>query len=276
MQLTLLPSETSTEEIALTPHGFSQFPSLNDYSKIIVYFSGGKDSLACALRLLELGVPREKIELWHHLTDGREGSTLMDWPTTASYCRAVANALGIPLYFSWKVGGFEGEMLRENSLTAPTKFETPSGEIRQVGGTRGKPNTRLRYPMAVADLKKRWCSPYVKIDVAAAALRNQERFNHTKTLTISGERAEESPGRAKYKVFEKDRTDNRGKWVSQLAPYEHLPEMVFKASKSGRHVDRWRPVHQWSEAKVWEIIKRWSINPHPAYHLGWGRVSCLH
>lgn len=276
MQLTLFQPETTTEEITLTPQGFTQTPLLSDYSKIIVYFSGGKDSLACVLHLLELGVPPEKIELWHHEIDGREGSTLMDWACTPAYCQAVADALGIPLYFSWKVGGFEGEMLRENSLTAPTKFETPEGEIKQVGGSRGKPNTRQRYPMAVADLMKRWCSPYVKIDVAAIALRNQNRFNHTKTLTVSGERGEESPGRAKYQTFEADRTDNRGKWVSQLKPYEHLPEMELKVSKSTRHVDRWRPVHTWAEKEIWEIIKRWCINPHPAYRLGWGRVSCLH
>ena len=24
------------------------------------------------------------------------------------------------------------------------------------------------------------------------------------------------------------------------------------------------------------IIKKYSVNPHPAYRLGWGRVSCIH
>lgn len=52
----------------------------SSYDVVIVAFSGGKDSLACLLHLLELGVPRSKIELWHHDVDGREGSTLMDWP----------------------------------------------------------------------------------------------------------------------------------------------------------------------------------------------------
>ena len=39
---------------------------LENYDKIIVLFSGGKDSLASLLYLLELGVPEDKIELWHH------------------------------------------------------------------------------------------------------------------------------------------------------------------------------------------------------------------
>ena len=37
---------------------------LEDYDKIIVLLSGGKDSLACVLDLLERGVPREKLELF--------------------------------------------------------------------------------------------------------------------------------------------------------------------------------------------------------------------
>ena len=45
------------------------FP-LEDYDLIVVLISGGKDSVACYLKLLELGVPKEKIEFWHHDFDG--------------------------------------------------------------------------------------------------------------------------------------------------------------------------------------------------------------
>ena len=51
-------------------------PDLQSYDHILVAFSGGKDSLACLLHLLDLGVPRTRIELWHHRIDGAEG-TLM-------------------------------------------------------------------------------------------------------------------------------------------------------------------------------------------------------
>jgi 3'-phosphoadenosine 5'-phosphosulfate sulfotransferase (PAPS reductase)/FAD synthetase len=230
-------------------------PDLASYEKVIVYFSGGKDSLACLLHLFERGVPAEKIELWHHEIDGREGSQLMDWMCTPDYCRKVAEAFNIPIYFSWKVGGFEREMMRENTLTAPTRFETPEGEVRQIGGTRGKANTRLKFPQVSANLSVRWCSAYLKIDIGAAAIRNQTRFNNSRTMVISGERAEESAARSKYAEFEPDRTDNRD-------------------GRNARHVDRWRPIHKWSEAEIWAIIERWKVNPHPAYHLGWGRVSC--
>jgi 3'-phosphoadenosine 5'-phosphosulfate sulfotransferase (PAPS reductase)/FAD synthetase len=228
---------------------------IDSYDKIIVYFSGGKDSLACLLNLFDLGVDPSKIELWHHEIDGREGSELMDWPITPDYCRKIAAAFGVPIYFSWKIGGFEREMLRHNALTAPTRFETPDEGIKQVGGTRGKANTRLKFPQVSANLSVRWCSAYLKIDVGAAAIRNQKRFNNSRTLTISGERAEESAARANYKEFEPDRSDNRN-------------------GRTARHVDRWRPVHAWTEAEIWAIIKKYSVNPHPAYWLGWGRVSC--
>ena len=39
---------------------------LNLFDYIIVYFSGGKDSLACVLNLIKIGIPREKIILFHH------------------------------------------------------------------------------------------------------------------------------------------------------------------------------------------------------------------
>ena len=89
---------------------------LHSYDHIIVAFSGGKDSTACVLHLKEAGADLSKVELWHHDVDGREGSELMDWPITRGYCESFAKALDLPLYYSWKVGGFEREMLRDQAL----------------------------------------------------------------------------------------------------------------------------------------------------------------
>lgn len=97
----------------------------------------------------------------------------------------------------------------------------------------------------------RWCSPALKIDVLAAAIRNQRRFDDGRTLVITGERAEESPSRARYANLEPHRT-----------------------STSVRSVDHWRPVLAWSEREIWEAIAYAGIRPHPAYVLGWGRLSC--
>jgi len=230
---------------------------LMSYDKILVCFSGGKDSIGCVLSMLDAGIPKEKIEIHHHSIDGHEGSVLMDWPITPDYCRAFAETLNLPIYYSWRVGGFEREMLRCDQLTAPCRFETPEGEIKQVGGDRGKPNTRRKFPQVSANLSVRWCSAYTKIMVCDALIINQERFRNKRTLVVTGERAEESSARAKYKIFEPDRSDLRD------------------GKKYQRHVDHYRVVHDWDEAKIWEAMERYKINPHPAYKLGWGRLSCM-
>lgn len=226
---------------------------VSQYERTIIYSSGGKDSLACVLWAIENGC--KNIELWHHLVDGREGSKLMDWPITTPYCQAVADHLDLPIYFSWLEGGIEQELCKENAKKAKTWFETLDG-LKSAGGVRGKVTSRKKWPAKSGDLLKRWCSSVAKIDVGAMAIRNQDRFNNSKTLVLTGERAEESPKRADYLYFEPDRSDNR-------------------SGKSGRHVDRIRPVHQWKECEVWAIIRSHGIVPHPAYYLGWGRLSCM-
>ncbi|WP_292802348.1 phosphoadenosine phosphosulfate reductase family protein [Methylotenera sp.] len=197
------------------------------------------------------------MELHHHEVDGREGSTLMDWPVTRSYCQAFANAFKLKLYFSWKVGGFEGEMLRQDARTKPIAWEDENGHIIQVGGDAGKESTRRKFPQVTASLITRWCSSYLKVDVGARLLTTEPRFRDGKTLVITGERAQESSARARYHSFEPHRADNRS------------------GARVQRYIDQWRPIHQWTESQVWEILKRHGVVPHPAYRLGWGRTSCL-
>ncbi|MBR0641258.1 phosphoadenosine phosphosulfate reductase domain-containing protein [Plastoroseomonas hellenica] len=229
-------------------------PDLASYDTILIFTSGGKDSLCCLLHLLERGVDRRRIELHHHEVDGR-GAWFMDWPVTGAYVAATAAAFGLPLYRSWRVGGFEREMLRRDAATAPVLFETPLG-LAQAGGA-GRLGTRLAFPQISADPSVRWCSPALKIDVGAAVIRNQDRFLGQRLLVVTGERAEESPARARYATFEPHGTDTRG------------------GRRRPRHVDHWRPVHGWSTACVWDTVGRHGVRPHPAYELGWARLSCM-
>ena len=225
----------------------------SEYDLVIVSFSGGKDSLACLLHLLDLGVPREQIQLWHQDVDGIDGEAFMDWPSTRAYCRAVGESLGVRVLFQGKDGGFRGEMLRDDSPTAGVTFELQSGEIKNAPASKqAKPGTRMQFPQVAADLKVRWCSAYLKIDVAARAITNDPALKEASILYVTGERREESANRAKYATVEAHRTTTKN-----------------------RRVDQWRPVIEWGESAVWEIIGRYRITPHPAYRLGWGRLSCM-
>jgi 3'-phosphoadenosine 5'-phosphosulfate sulfotransferase (PAPS reductase)/FAD synthetase len=98
----------------------------------------------------------------------------------------------------------------------------------------------------------RWCSVVLKIDAFALALNNEPVFVGAKLLVLTGERRQESAGRARYAEREPHRCD------------------------SGRkRVDAWRAVIDWSEERVWDSLRRHRIQPHPAYRLGFPRVSCL-
>lgn len=75
--------------------------NIHDYDRYIVSFSGGKDSTATFLYLLDQGIPKDKIELWHQEIDGRERN-FFDWEVTPDYCRRFAQAFGVQIYFQWK------------------------------------------------------------------------------------------------------------------------------------------------------------------------------
>ncbi len=143
-------------------------------------------------------------------------------------------------------------MLRDNSATAAVEWETPTGEVLTAGGQSPKRSTRRKFPQTSADLTVRWCSAYLKIDVAKRVFANDPRFREGHYVLVTGERAEESTSRARYATMERHSASNRR-----------------------RRVVQWRPVHGWPESEVWAILRRWGIVPHPAYQIGFGRVSCM-
>jgi len=238
-------------------------PEIASYDHVILTFSGGKDSLACVVAVQEEALRQGfdllasgRAELWHHDIDGAATTTFMDWPCTSGYVRAVAQALRLPVFFSWRVGGFEGELLKKDAKSQDILWEEPQPDGSVIVRGSGKPSqaaigTRLKFPQVGADLQTRWCSANLKIEVGHKALRNQERLQGKRILVVSGERAEESAARAKYETLEPDPT--------------HAER---------RPTDRWRPVHHWTTAQVWDAIRRWGVVAHPAYRAGFGRVSC--
>ncbi|MEQ9971356.1 phosphohydrolase [Pectobacterium carotovorum] len=248
----------SSDTFAATKAYFSApVIDLDSYDSIILCMSGGKDSIACLLHLIDLGVNLARVELWHHDVDGREGSTLMDWPFMSDYNIKLAQVFGVPLYFSWLEGGFEGEMLKDNGYSLPHHIQTPEGLLVLPRDTmRAKPGTRLKFPQLSDNLQTRWCSSALKIDVGRRALNNQSRFDGQRVLFITGERRVESTNRARYNQLEPHACDRR-------------------SGRKGRWVDAWRPVLDWSEERVWNTLQRYGVLAPVPYRLGWGRSSCM-
>ena len=231
----------------------------DDYQKIIISLSSGKDSVACALHLIEQGAPVSKMEFWHQSVDGnpQDDFHFLDWPAAEVYACELGKLLGIPTTFQWREKGIYGEMMRRDSLTNPVYYLRDDGEVIMLPTKNGKKSTRLKWPAQSANLSTRWCSAYAKIDVFKRVLNNHPKYQGTienpmKILVITGERREESPNRARYLQAELHSTSSRTKLVHH-----------------------YRPVIDWKEADIWRIFERHRLLPFPAYLLGWNRTSCF-
>ncbi len=292
---------------------------LEEYDLVVILLSGGKDSIACYYKLLELGVPKEKMEFWHHDIDGGHPSRRMDWRCTQNYVKAFSEAEGVPLRVSWRVNGFFGELYRVGASEPVEWMEPDTGEVMQCRLSQNylkchelkkkctedmeealkQYGYRMKFPAKTGDLSRRWCSAYLKIMVADSIMSNLDSLGkleeaggkrgkfpakgsthqgrwcsgslkaavqdsvtsnldktkeNTKVLIVSGERRGESKGRSKYNEMEIHRTNAE--------------------KKTHRIVHQWRPVIDYSEKDVWEVLKRHKVNPHPCYRAGWNRCSC--
>lgn len=215
--------------------------------KILVAFSGGKDSVAMVLYLLKIGIDKSRIELHHHDVDGQMFN-VFDWACTPSYCRAFAKAFGLPIIFSWRNGGIVREIYRNNEGLQDVYFEDEQETVHHLPSKPGS-STRLKFPATSANLMTRWCSAVVKIDVLSRVI--SRAHNNCDLLVLTGERREESTARSKYSDFEKHRT-----WSNK------------------RNAWHWRPVIDFTEEQVWSLYREFRVQPHPCYELGWNRCSC--
>jgi len=222
--------------------------------KFIVAFSGGKDSIAIVLHLIyKEFISPDQIELWHHEVDGM-GENLWDWKCTTSYCKAFAKAVGCKLLFSYREGGITKEILKgldgKLDISGDVYFQSEEGGEFHKSKSQGEPNKRLMFPAIETNLDKRWCSSLVKIDVMKRAINNMEKYSNASLIICTGERRGEGGNRSTY---------------MEIEPYR----FSFNANQI-----TWRPVIDYSEQDVWDLMKEWNIQPHPAYEVGFGRCSC--
>jgi 3'-phosphoadenosine 5'-phosphosulfate sulfotransferase (PAPS reductase)/FAD synthetase len=229
--------------------------SIKDNAKWIITFSGGKDSIAMYLHVkYNLGIDNSNIELHHHEVDGMENN-FFDWPCTPSYCIAFAKHFDVPLFFSYRKGGIKREILRNNETLQSVFYQQkPNGEYFEVKSQDKERfySTRNMFPAVSGDLRTRWCSSTVKIDVLSRLIANNPNYKSGDFIICTGERRSESAIRSKYAEVE-----------------------VYRGASKKRNAILWRPVIDFSDNQVWELMKLHSIQPHPAYMLGWSRCSCM-
>lgn len=223
---------------------------LSSDSPIIVAFSGGKDSIAVVLYLFSLGVNPERIHLHHHEVDGK-GPNFFDWPCTSSYCQAFADECKLKLYFSYRNGGILKAIYRNNEPRQNIYYQqVPGGRYHEIVSDQSALNTRLKFPAVSGSLITRWCSAEVKIDVMKSIICHNPDYQG-KLFVLTGERREESSKRSQYQEIENHSSNSKK-----------------------RRVIAWRPIIDWTEHQVWEILREFKIQPHPCYMLGWSRCSC--
>lgn len=164
--------------------------------------------LACYYKLLELGVPKERMEFWHHDIDGGNPERKMDWKCTQNYVKSFAEAEGVKLRLSWRVNGFFGELYRIGTSEPVEWLDPDTGEVRQCRLSRNylqcqeikekatedmeaelkKMGYRMKFPAKTGDLSRRWCSAYLKIMVADTVMSNLSRLQELEQLGGKEER----------------------------------------------------------------------------------------
>ena len=93
---------------------------LEEYDLIAILLSGGKDSIACYYKLLELGVPKDRIEFWHHDIDGGHPNRIKE----------MMKMLILPIKKKWYdmiLSGEKTEEYREIKPYYDSRFESVFG-----------------------------------------------------------------------------------------------------------------------------------------------------
>ena len=271
-----LLNESMKNLIALqpsTPHVYfnADDHDLHQYDIHVVAISTGKDCMALMCKLLEGGIHPSKIIAMHHLVDDApENQVYFDWHYVEDYYEKLCDRLGIRKAYAYLNGGIYSEILKENTVSDDIIVVKPNGEHVTHGRPRAQPNTRLKFPQVVADLRTRWCSSLLKIEPGQKFMRSMdEEFIGKKIAFHTGERRQESSGRSKYNQLELHATDTSRR---------------SKNPRINRYVDHYRLVLNYSEEDVWETLKNFQyvtdsgeciqgLLPAPAYAL-FPRSSC--
>ena len=283
----------------------------DDVDAVIVQYSGGKDSLAALLWVLDSGAPKEKVQLWHQNVDGAVGSdnvASFDWPVTHQYLEATAQRFALPLYLQFIEEGFGGELIRLGKHSAPmwAQDRTPRNRLRWISTGERKAGAlegrKFGVPAQIPDMRKRWCSAVLKIEPSRWAQREltreqlegsdgsvsagmlaPSRFKRSARRlkriaefyrALRGQGVKEAQAR---KIAERPQfvvvTGERRSESANRAVY-HTVQPEPGVANQTRLAVRWRPVLHLTDEQVYSLIRENELQVHPAYELGYGRCSC--
>ena len=111
---------------------------------------------------------------------------------------------------------------------------------------------RLKFP----DMKRRWCTGYLKIAITDKWIRQHRAQLGNKCLFLSGERRDESTGREKLPELEYHST-------------------TLRTKRLGDFICHWyRPCLDYQQGKMFEQGKELHLETHPCYEYI-GRCSCM-
>jgi 3'-phosphoadenosine 5'-phosphosulfate sulfotransferase (PAPS reductase)/FAD synthetase len=225
---------------------------LSNYSAIAISISGGKDSQTI------LGVTMQMVreQAYGGQVVAIHADTGAEWPQSLPHCRMLCEHYGIPLRVALPFRPLPQHIERRCKMLAEqgkaggwpnmqNRYCTSHCKVNAIEKTirAGWPSAQCRY--CTSDCKR---SPIQKV-VRAEFPSGDFGVN---ILSITGERRQESPHRAK------------------------LPEMDANKPLTikGRVVTNWRPILDYRLEDVWKHIADTGIPRHVAYDKGNERLSC--
>lgn len=222
----------------------------HECSRVIVTFSGGKDSTLALLYAIEIFGPEKIITHYQALPEAQPG--------TEEHCRLICTMLGIPLYISQMryYGMVCGQCGNRHITANPAacwchRCKDRSRQVceRLLVGIHDLIEWRQLYP----DLFSRFCTAYGKRDVFNTWCRTHNELIGEAPIVVSGERWAESPGRGK------------------------LPMYSFRASlrEKSEFMLEYRPILALSRRDVFCQLRDAGLPLHPCYHALWREMLCI-
>lgn len=217
-----------------------------DGALFVANHSGGKDSQAMLIRLLER-VPASQIVVVHASLGEAE------WEGALEHAQAQAENAGLPFIVARSVKTFF-EMVEHRYAVRPGPNSScwPSASLRQCTSDlkRGPIEREVR---RFANPGKFGRSGQTSTDVRQVCPGEPGHQGYSKIVTCMGIRAAESPARSKQVPFRRNERN----------------------SIAGRDWFDWLPIHDMSTDAVFETIHAAGQQPHWAYAAGNQRLSCV-